>query len=270
MTVFLYLHPRQLDVLRHARLHLTAVADQDDPWQNNARMIQRQSVRISEDEFQQELQRQFKALPASLKGLMSWEDFRQEAQKKRPKIEAQMRKGRQGKPVVLPNPQAYQSLAWGRFFSRPDNPLLWERHADQHRGLVLELDTAFPGFNSKKQVLRPVVYGQPRPQADHPMKPFPALFHRPAEYAAEEEVRLVRPLDEARDSKPLSNGQLVHFYPFPPRALMSVTLGVNADAELREQVVRILNYDMKYKPGRPLREVLLDPEQFRLHIRGTL
>lgn len=270
MKVYLYLNPLQLDVLRHARLHLMSVAEQTDPYQNNARMIQRQSIRISEAEFQQELERQFKALPASLKGLMTWDTFKVEAQKKRPKIEAQMKKGRQGKPTVLPNPQSYQDLAFCRFFSRPDNPLLWERYADQHRGVVLELDTSFPGFNSKKQVLRPVVYGQPRPQADHPMKPFPALFHRPAEYAAEEEIRLVRPLDEAKSNKPLANGKLVYFYPFPPRAVMSVTLGVNVSDDTREQVNRILNYDMKYKPGRPLRETLLDPDQFKLHIRGTL
>jgi len=270
MKVYLYLNPLQLDVLRHARLHLREVKDQPDPYQNNARMIQRQAIRISEAEFQKELQRQFKALPPQLKGLMTWEMFQTEARKKRPKIEQQMKKGRQGKPAVLPNPDTYKELAFARFFARPDNPLLWDRWADKHRGLVLELDTTYPGFNSKKQVLRPVVYGQSRPQADHSMKPFPALFHQPAEYAQEEEIRLIRPIAEAKGSKPLTNGNLVHFYSFPPKAIISVTLGVNASEETREQVKRILSYDIKYKPGRPLRETLLDPDTFKLHIRGTL
>lgn len=270
MKVYLYLNPLQLDVLRNARLHLSEVSEVLDPYQNNARMIQRQAIRISEAEFQKEIERQFKSLPAQLKGLMTWEIFQTEAQKKRPKIEQQMKKGRQVKPPVLPNPQAYQDLALARFSSRPDNPLLWERWADQHRGLVLELDTTYPGFNSSKQVLRPVVYGQKRPQADHPLKPFPALFHRPAEYAPEEEIRLIRPLEEARSSKPLTNGKLIHFYSFPAKAVLSVTLGVNVSEETKEQVSRILSYDVKYKPGRPLRETLLDPDTFKLHIRGTL
>lgn len=270
MKAYLYLTPRQVDVLRHARLHFLAVKEQSDPWQQNGKTISRKGVRISEGEFQKELLRQFKALPAQLKGLMSWETFQQEAIKKRPKIEAQMKKRLQGKPAVLPNPQAYDDLGWCRFFSRADNPLLWERYADQHRGIVLEFNTDYPKFNTQKQVLRPVVYGQARPTADHPMKPFPALFHRAKEYASEEEIRLIRPLSEAKDSKPLSNGQQVYFYPFPPRALVSVTLGVNISAETREQVERILTYDLKYKPGRNLREVLLDPDHFKLHLRGTL
>jgi len=270
MKVYLYLTSRQLDVLRHARLHFQALSEQSDPWQQNAKMISRQGVRISEGEFQKELERQFKALPDQLKGLMTWETFQTEALKKRSKIEAQMKKRKQGKPPVLPNPQAYDDLGVCRFFSRADNPLLWERHADQHRGIVLEFNTDYPNFNSKKQALRPVVYGKARPTADHPMKPFPALFHRAKEYAAEEEVRLIRPLSEAKDSKPLSNGQQVYLYPFPPRSLISVTLGVNISAETREQVERILTYDLKYKPGRTLREVLLDPDEFKLHLRGTL
>lgn len=270
MKVYLYLNSLQLDVLRHARLHLSQVNDFLDPYQNNARMIQRQAIRIGEAEFQKEIERQFNALPAQLKGLMTWDMFQTEAQKKRPKIEQQMKKGRAVKPAILPNPEAYQNLALARFSVRPDNPLLWERWADQHRGLVLELDTTYPNFNSKKQVLRPVVYGKPRPQADHPMKPFPALFHRPIEYAAEEEIRLIRPLEEAKSSKPLTNGKLIHFYSFPPRAVMSITLGVNVSEETREQVSKILNFDVKYKPGRPLRETLLDPDTFKLHIRGTL
>lgn len=270
MKVYLYLNPLQLDILRHARLHLSEVSDLLDPYQNNARMIQRQAMRVSEADFQKELQRQFKGLPAQLKGLMTWEMFQEEAQKKRPKIEQQMKSKRQGKPAVLPNPQAYQDLALARFSARPNNPLLWERWADHHRGLVIELDTSYPGFNSKKQVLRPVIYGQRRPQADHPLKPFPALFHRPAEFAAEEEIRLIRPLDEAKSNRPLTNGRQVHFYHFPPRAILSITLGVNVSNETREQVSRILSYDVKYKPGRPLRETLLDPETFKLHIRGTL
>ncbi|SFC17844.1 Protein of unknown function [Marinospirillum celere] len=270
MKAYLYLTPRQLDVLRHARLHFLAVSEQPDPWQLNARMISRQRVGVSEGEFQKELERQFKALPDQLKGLMTWDAFQKEAVKKRPKIEAQMKKRKQGKPPALPNPKAYDDLGFCRFFTTADNPLLWERYADQHRGIVLEFNTDYPKFNTNKQVLKPVVYSKKRPTADHPMKPFPALFHRAAEYASEEEVRLVRPLSEAKDCKTMSNGQQVYFYPFPPRSLVSVTLGVNIAAETREQVERILTYDLKYKPGRTLREVLLDPDEYKLHLRGTL
>ena len=48
MKVYLYLNPLQLDVLRHARLHFSEVSDLLDPFQNNARTIQRQAIRIRE------------------------------------------------------------------------------------------------------------------------------------------------------------------------------------------------------------------------------
>lgn len=270
MKVYLYLHPTQLDVLRYARLHFSAVSDLACPFQNNARAISRAGIRITEEEFQQEVQRQFKQLPAQLKGLMPWEVFQQEAQKKRPQIEMRMKKSRQPKTIKLPNPEIYKGLAYLRLNKRPDNLTAWERWADNHRGLVLELETALPTFNSKKQILQPVNYGVERPSQASKSMPFPALFTRPKAFASEEEVRLIRPLDEAQKSQSLTNGKLVYFYAFPPKALTSVTLGVNASADLKEQVSKILTYDMKYKPGKPLRQVLLDPETFKLHIRGTL
>ena len=270
MNVFLYLHPLELDVLRHAQLHLRAVRDSADPYQNNAPMVEHRAARISDQEFERALQRQFKALPADLKGLVDWETFRREAAKNRDKIEAKLRKGPTVSRPALPEARAYDGLGWCRLFARADNPLLWERYAAQHGGVVLELESACLGFaGGQRQLLRRVVYGQRRPQADHPMKPFPALFHRPPEFAAEEEIRLIRPLAEAKASKPLSSGRQIYLYPFPPQALMSVTLGVRASAQTRKQVRHILNYDTRYKPGRPLREVLLEPDSFRLHIRDS-
>ena len=161
-----------------------------------------------------------------------------------------MRSSKQSKPVQLPNPAAYANLAGISFCARPDNPLAWDRWADQHRGLVLELDTSYPGFNSSQQVLKPVVYSSQRPAADHPVKPFPALFVRPLEYASEEEVRLLRPKAAAKKVQQLKNGAQVYLFPFPPRALLGVTFGANASAAIREQVSNILRYDLKYKPGR--------------------
>lgn len=49
MKVYLYLHPTQLDVLRYARLHFSAVSDLACPFQNNARAISRAGIRITEE-----------------------------------------------------------------------------------------------------------------------------------------------------------------------------------------------------------------------------
>lgn len=270
MRLFLYLAPQQLDVLRYARLHFLAVGEEDCPYQNNAPIIKQAQPRISEADFQKELKRQFQQLPAQVKGLISWDKFVQGALAKRPQIEAQLKKRIAGKPPQLPNPEVYQQLASLSLSSRPDNPLLWERKAARHQGFVLELDTAHSGFKTKKQLLKPVIYGAERPQADHPKQPFPTLFYKPKEYAAEEEIRLIRPLDEAQGNQTSSNGKQVYFYSFSPKSLISLTLGANCTDETKEQLNKILTYDIKYKPGKPLRQVLLDPYNFKLHIKGTL
>lgn len=270
MRVFLYLTHLQLDVLRYARLHFSAVADDLNPFLTNKGVIKAKQPRVTEADFQAELEQQFKQLPANLKGLISWEKFVQGAKAKRPQIEAQLKKRLAGKQPKLPNPEAYQQLASLSLASRPDNPLLWERWAANHQGLVLELDTSHPSFNIKKQLLRKVSYSNERPQANHPLQPFPALFIKPLAFAAEEEIKLVRPLEEAKNSQTLTNGKQVYFYSFSPKALVSVTLGANCSVETKDQLTKILTYDVKYKPGKPLRQVKLDPYSFKMHLQGTL
>lgn len=268
--LFLYLSPGQLDVLRHVRLHFQPVNAQFDPFEQNAKTIARQSVRITDVEFEAELDRQYKALPPQMAGLVSLDYFKVEARKKRAKIESQMKAKRQGKPPKMPSSAPYEQLIRLRLFERGDNPLLWERYADRHRGLVLEFDMTHPCFRQGKQILKPVQYGQARPRADHPEQPFPALFHQPVEYAAEKSWLLVRPQDEAKAEHTTASGRRIALVPFAPQALISVILGAAVDAEVSDQVDRILQYDMRYKPGRTKRQVMLDPDQFKLHLKSTL
>lgn len=265
MKIYLYLPPTELDSLRHAHLHLVGVNQFLDPYQQNARTIERKLIRISDEAFEQELKRQFQALPAHIQNALSWDSFRQKVHPKRPQIEAQMQKRLAAQARILPDPQTYVSLAFARFFARGNNPLLWEYFADQHRGMVLEFDAAHPEFCPGKQILRPVVYVKARPHVGHAMKPFPALFHRPPEYALQEELCMLRPIDEAKAEQAREEG--THYlYPFAPESLISVTLGANASTETRQWVTDIMRYDIRYKSHCALREVLLDPDEFELHV----
>lgn len=270
MKVFLYLTHLQLDVLRYGRLHFLAVGDDLNPFLTNKKLVKVKQPKVTEADFQAELERQFKQLPANLKGLISKEQFMQGAKAKRPQIEAQLKKRLAGATPKLPSPEIYQQLASLSLGNRPDNLLLWERWAANHQGLVLELNANYPGLVHKKQVLKKVSYSNERPQANHPMQPFPALFIKPKDYAAEEEIKLIRPLEEATSSQTLTNGKQVYFYKLPPQAIVSITLGANCSKDTQDQLNKILTYDVKYKPGKPLRQAWLDPYKFKLHIKGTL
>ncbi len=261
MNVYLFLAPSELDVLRYARLGFSVVSAFADPYQHNAPVVMPKVPKISNDAFEAELKRQFQALPAHIQGAFSFANFREKVLPKRPQIEAQMQQRLLAKVPKLPEPKGYASLVWCRFFKRWDNPLLWEYYADAHRGLVLEIDTAHPDFSSSKQVLRPVVYVAERPTADHPLKPFPALFHRAPEYAHEEEIRLIRPLTEAQPAQ--TEG--AYYYPLPVQAVRSVTLGVYAPAATRQWIDQTFRYDLRYKSHCHLYEIRLDPHRFDLH-----
>ncbi len=268
--LYVYLSPARLDVLRHAHLHFTAISQWSDPYLDNAPMVAQQAVQVTQAQYQATLKKQFDALPPSLKGLMTWESFQQQAEKKREAIEADIRQRLKPTPVEFPDPSGYIGLGGARLFAKADNPLLWERYADRHRGVVLEFHQSMLVPSGAKHLLRPVIYCQERPQRRHPIQPFPALFHRPTVYASEEEWRLIRPMSDAKALKTLKNGDEVGFFSFSPKALSSVIFGALCPPETREQVTRILQYNLLYKPGRTLREVRLDPVSYRLHLRGTL
>lgn len=268
MKLYLYLKPTQLEVLRQACLPFTPITQRPDPFEWNRASIEKKPEfrPISDEEFHQELKRQYQALPEAMRALVKFDYFCMQCAQKRPQIEAGMRKQSQPKAKVLPDTSQYKTLARCRFFKRMTNPLLWDRYAHQYAGLVLEFEGRHPYFSaSKNQWLTPVTYTKERPSAQKQGHLFPGLSHAPLEYAAEEEIRLIRPQAQAKHKDDTG----LCWYPFPPQALLSVTVGLHMSPAILTQVRRLLEYDMRYK-GKALRRLRLDPDEFKLHTRATL
>ena len=272
MKLYLYLSFRHLDVLRNSRLHFSGAVERQDPFEINRPSVRKapEQTPISREEFQAELRRQYAALPAHMQSLVTEEYFCEQAAKKRPAIEKQMRQRQQPKTKKLPDPKKLESLALCRFFKAPDNPVLWERYGDNYKGFVVELDGGHsyfmhPKHKEQPQILRPVTYSDERPSVKARVQPFPSLFYRGEGWRSEDEVRLVRP-KEAADKVAVAGGSEFFLFQFPPGLVKQVIVGCNASAEDRQQMKQLLSVDMRYKKVQQA-NLWLDPDLYALHVK---
>ncbi len=272
MKLYLYLSFRHLDVLRNNRLHFTGAVERQDPFEVNRPSVRKapDQTPISKEDFQAELRRQYSALPKHMQALVTEEYFCEQAAKKRPAIEKQMRQRQQPKVKKLPDPKKLQSLALCRFFKAPDNPVLWERYGDNYKGFVIELDGGHsyfmhPKHKEQPQVLRPVIYSNERPSVKARVQPFPSLFYRGEGWSSEAEVRLVRP-KEAADKVANASNQEFFLFNFPPGLVKKVITGCNASADDRKQLKQLLSVDLRYKKVKQA-NLWLDPDLYELHVK---
>lgn len=267
-NLFLYITPQHLDILRNARLHLRAINDFLDPFEQNIRPLKSQELRISDIELESELKKQFANLPDGVASLMDWEHFKQETLKKREKIEAQMLKKRQGKEAKMPSTEPYKKLMRLSLHKRGDNPVLWQRLAGNHTGIVLELDLRHKSFAKHKKMVKPINYSGSRPK-EVAGAIVPALFSKAPEFASEQEVLLVMSQTSATANADFK-GTKVYFLNFHPDAIVNIILGANISEDTKKQLDNIMKYDMKYKPGKPLKQAFLDKNTYKIHLNPTL
>ena len=131
-----------------------------------------------------------------------------------------------------------------------ENHLMWSHYAEQHRGLVVELDGENAFFDQRRipdddhYVLRPVIYPNEHPR-------YKDLLHldrnsvyltKGREWHYEREHRMTIPLSL---HSPLDSDSLepIYLLRYPPEALQSVTVGTRASDEMVERVQSVLRGD---------------------------
>lgn len=271
MSLFLYLDvDTGLTLLREARLPFLQVGQLADPFLSNHAVREVSSRRrVSQQEIEAEIRRQYQALPEHLAGLVTFDYFREQALAKRDQLEARLLAQAPQVRIDLPTDAQRQSLCLLRMFSSAANPMLWEHHGDGHRGMVIELDTqdeTLSGrtYRDKPQLLQAVSYGDERPLAD-PNLPFQALFHRSRAYAAEGEWRLLRPCAVA-DKVVERGGRTLYLHKIAPRALRRMVLGCNLDGEEQRRILGLLAHDRRYG-HLEIQACCIDPQRFEMHFR---
>ena len=272
MILYGYFPFDRLDVLRNCVLPFEAVCTRDDPFELNRPAAPSPEAQgpITRREFDAEVRRQYEALPDHLQAMLPFNAFRdhahQDVTKKAAFIQA-IRQRRSPRPK-LPTAEAYRALAVCNLYASATNPVLWERHADLHRGFVVGFDSRHESFSAanyreRPQALGQVRYSNERPTADGPGQPFPALFHQPVQWAHEQAWRLIRPIAAGKPDPQGGAGR--YLYKFPATSVKAVVVGASADPQRVEELGHFLANDMRLKRHR-LARCMPDASHYTLHI----
>lgn len=164
---------------------------QFDRWQQ-----QRQQQRpVSEEALEEEWQRQYEALPETVRGLLSFEHFRAQGGAIESDIRAAARK-RQG------GDQPHYDTGWQgqarllRLFASPVCYYGWREPAQAFSGLAVALNSGHKALASSRErpsMLGPVRYGQAHRFKVAADNPFPGLLEDHAAEADNQEWRLLMP-----------------------------------------------------------------------------
>jgi hypothetical protein len=242
MSLYKYVPPERLDILKNLRVRFTQPGAQNDPFEFQP-LVRRfrqpeKSGRALAAQYDQEFDRKldptlkefirrFPACVASIRelGLVKADALAEKAAREEIFQELNQRVG------IL-------SLS-----EVPDSFLMWWRYASGLSGFVYEFDDKHPWFWAKSEdkddthELRKVTY------VDLPSSPYltelsalEVLYSKRMVWAYEKEWRIIRPLVESSQRI----GEDVHLFAMPPAALTGIVVGSAANGESFRELARVL------------------------------
>jgi hypothetical protein len=125
-----------------------------------------------------------------------------------------------------------------------DNSSMWNRYADDHRGMVIILDDQHAFFRPQPcnpgspQNLREVKYVTARESRYITDLDIDELFFvKTAEWSSEQEIRMVRVLRDCTDTTERdANGYQVYAVELPPEAVTGAVFGAHAARAVRDEL----------------------------------
>lgn len=216
-------------------------------WQVQAQRQHKAVARVDEQEYQAHLEREYQRLPANLQGLLTLAQFVEQAEKKRPEIEAAL--------LTLKSEQAVQVQGkvddWlmQRFYTDPYSALLWQHTGWQSIWLGIEPQ------HWPQAVIKPVQYCSTMPAQ------FPArLLADASANMPLAEQRMVLPVEQLKQVA--IGGLRQGLLRLPSSALRCVLLGATVRLEFERQFMAYWHQDLRYKRI-PVARMMLQSEQFQ-------
>jgi hypothetical protein len=258
--MFTFIKPSHIKNLKNLKLVFTTLNDLSDPFIVNEKVHRHhRETQLSESEFEQALNKVYQTMEPHLKAMVSWEYYLTQALQNKEKIEPTL-VAAERQTQTLPDVNYYSKIACLRLFPQIHQNYLWERYANDHKGIAVELETAheyFTGtkFESGPQLFQAVKYDDLRPAAPTKDSPFPALFCQPEHSAYEQQWRLVRALN-------FSN-KIPAEYKIPKGIIKHIYLGLHCDKGVVEDLAKLVNQDMQFKQV-TLRQMAVSETHLRL------
>lgn len=250
-----------IDWLKRGYLPLSSGVSIAEPFIRHDQWSQSTEPPLAPEVLERQWQLFYDALPEAVRGLLSFEHFRQQGGA----IEAEVREAarRQSRPD-----QKGYDLGWLgqarylRLFPSVACFLAWQELGDAFSGLAIELDSGHAGLESTRErptVLAPVVYGGPYRANITAMNPFPGLLE---DHSARQDNQEWRLLMLAKKVKTVES---IPVLPVPRGLVVGIYWSTHTPLEVVESVRTLASRDMRYK-GIQLGQVVPDERAWRLRL----
>jgi len=251
-TVYKYCGANGLKILRNLELKVTPPNQFNDPFEFTPKMDYSDPVAYAKRYLQQEsiLKWLHESMCAMGKFVGNFQKFQESASNHQPKmIEAFVNVLPLGLAQAEKGFLDYVSKQFGVLCmsARRNSILMWGHYCDKPLGLVIGFDRSSAVFQQGKG-LRPVAYVKKRVFFDacweigsSEMENYDekVVFSKSDVWSYEEEFRQLFLLSSL-ETKSLNDGTPGYFLPFPPEAIVSVTLGPRCSPQLENEVQEIL------------------------------
>lgn len=226
-----------------------------DQWSRNA------DVPLAPEVLERQWQLYYEALPDAVRGLLSFEHFRQQGGPIEEEVREAARRQQQ------PQQQSYD-LGWLgqarylRLFPSPACFLAWQELGDGFSGLAIELDSGHAGLASTKArptVLAPVVYGGPYRAMMTASNPFPGLLE---DHPARQDNQEWRLLMMAKKVKTVES---VPVLPIPRGLVTGLYWSTTTPQEIVDSARTLASQDMRFR-GIQLGQVVPDERTWTLRL----
>lgn len=202
----------------------------------------------------------------------------------------------EAKPIAEPyyyksRTNAYSNYGSISFTRNHRNNLMWSHYADEHQGIVLELDqtheffkSAFESSNPKVGKLVDVDYQEERPSKLD--KAFDLIFTKGFDWKYEEELRMVIPKQqcsfylnpktkrikkvgpETFDTPKFVEEHQLYFVKLPPEAIKCIYVGARMQFEAIKEIAQKIEFSNSLRHIK-LYEFRLHPNKFSLEIHPS-
>lgn len=283
MTLYKYVIPDRIDILKDGLIRFTQSDALNDPWEMRPfierlmmddtfeaeiaikarKMDQKNLARLAAENIWKALPRnQRRQIPLAkfeIQVLQLIRNNPEEFERLYAKnLEDTLQLYKAAEPIVIKNIPNILNKTVGvlSLSEKPNHPLMWSHYSANHSGFVISFDENHSFFTTRRSAeddlsgLHQIVYSADRPQLpsliDPSMTWIPLFFTKDHKWHHEKEWRMVRPLKDARKVIENPNGQ-VYLFDLPSDCISGIIFGCQMHGDQQDQYLELLKSDTRYK-----------------------
>ncbi len=247
--------PLGAEIIHCLKWGMLPLRQPDKPWMQ---LPPPPPMAISEADYLNHMQREYERLNPGIQGLLSFEQFLQQAQTKRPQIEQALRqhKTQQYKTQQSARQEGPNDWCYQHFYPDPNSLLAWQQQGTGFSRIWLALEPEQLPYD-----IKPLHY-----RDDVPARYRERLGSAPLSCATLQQSGLVMPVSELAKQITVQ-GVAMNLLKLPPKAVKGVLLGMNCPADQVKQLTHFWRSDMRYQ-RKPLSQMIWPKGEYRFRFKA--